>query len=335
MTKRMLTIAGGGLAGLTLGIALRRRGVPVRLVEAAAYPRHRVCGEFISGLSETELAELDCGDIFAKAARPRETAWFEGGREWLRRDLPAAAIGLSRHVLDAGLARRFVELGGGLRCGERFSGDGEGVVWATGRPRQGSGWLGLKAHFEGLELSAVLELHLQNRGYVGLTKVEEGRVNVCGLFRRSEPLKGGGLPAACREAGLPELAEKLENAALIAGSLKGVSNFSLGWQPVPPGRVSVGDAAAMIPPFTGNGMAMAMQSALLVAEPLARWSRGESSWSQTAGVVRREQRIRFGPRLRWARWLHRLLLHRTGRQMARLFLRSGLVRFETLYAKLR
>jgi len=44
-----ITIVGGGLAGLTLGIGLRQRGVPVTIWEAGKYPRHRVCGEFISG----------------------------------------------------------------------------------------------------------------------------------------------------------------------------------------------------------------------------------------------------------------------------------------------
>ena len=44
-----ITIVGGGLAGLALGVALRRNDVPVSVIEAGHYPRHRVCGEFISG----------------------------------------------------------------------------------------------------------------------------------------------------------------------------------------------------------------------------------------------------------------------------------------------
>jgi len=40
---KTLTIAGGGIAGLALGIALRGRSIPVRVFEAAAFPRHRVC----------------------------------------------------------------------------------------------------------------------------------------------------------------------------------------------------------------------------------------------------------------------------------------------------
>jgi 2-polyprenyl-6-methoxyphenol hydroxylase-like FAD-dependent oxidoreductase len=45
-------IIGGGLAGLSLGIALRHRGLPVTIREAGHYPRHRVCGEFITALDE-------------------------------------------------------------------------------------------------------------------------------------------------------------------------------------------------------------------------------------------------------------------------------------------
>jgi NADPH-dependent 2,4-dienoyl-CoA reductase/sulfur reductase-like enzyme len=41
---KSITIVGGGLAGLTLGIGLRQRSVPVTIQEAANYPRHRVCG---------------------------------------------------------------------------------------------------------------------------------------------------------------------------------------------------------------------------------------------------------------------------------------------------
>ena len=41
---KAVTIIGGGLSGLCLGIGLRQRGVPVRIIEAGTYPRHKVCG---------------------------------------------------------------------------------------------------------------------------------------------------------------------------------------------------------------------------------------------------------------------------------------------------
>ena len=57
MTKTV-TIVGGGLAGVTLGIGLRQRGVRVTLWEAGHIPRHRVCGELISGRGLETLDRL-------------------------------------------------------------------------------------------------------------------------------------------------------------------------------------------------------------------------------------------------------------------------------------
>ena len=335
--NRPITIAGGGLAGLSLGIALRLRGVPVRVIEAAGYPRHRVCGEFISGITDAELDALGIRDLFACAQRHTTTAWFDGEHPMWSRALPAPAYGLSRHFLDAALAERFATLGGELRCGERFEDDGEGIVRAAGRAKQDSGWLGLKAHFDGLALDADLEIHLKDGGYVGLTRVENGRVNVCGLFRRREAVGGGhALIAATRDAGLARLAGRLSEARPVEGSLKGVSHFSLGWQHGrDEGRVTIGDSAAMIPPFTGNGMTMAFQSALAAAEPLAHWSAGVIEWGDAASEIRRAHRRLFARRLGWARLLQSLLLHKFGRRFATTLMSLGVVRFETLYRKVR
>ena len=335
--NRPLTIAGGGLAGLSLGIALRSRGVPVLVVEAAGYPRHRVCGEFISGIADAELDALGIREFFAGAERHTSTTWFDGERPMWSCPLPAPAYGLSRYFLDAALAERFTALGGELRCGGRFEGEGEGIVWAAGRARQTSEWLGLKAHFDDLPLSADLEIHLKDCGYVGLTRVENGRVNVCGLFRRSGPVNGGNaLIAATRDAGFAHLASRLIEARPVESSLKGVNHFSLGWQSQRDhGRVTVGDSAAMIPPFTGNGMTMAFQSALAALEPLARWSAGAAAWDEASAEIRRAHRKLFTNRLRWARTFQSVLMHRLGRKLATTLLSLGLVRFDTLYRKVR
>ncbi len=335
--NRQITIAGGGLAGLSLGIALRLRGVQVRLIEAASYPRHRVCGEFISGIAETELDALGIRDLFANAKRHTTTSWFDGERPMWSRTLPAPAYGLSRYFLDAALAERFTKLGGELRCGERFEGDDEGIVWAAGRMKGESEWLGLKAHFDDLALEADLEIHLNDGGYIGLTRVENDRVNACGLFRRREAVSGGhALIAATRDAGLIRLAERLCDARPVEGSLKGVSHFSLGWQRERDnGRVTIGDSAAMIPPFTGNGMTMAFQSALAAVEPLVRWSAGVIEWDEASVKIRFAHRRLFARRLGWARLLQSLLLHRLGRKFAAMLIALGVVRFETLYRKVR
>jgi len=334
-----LTICGGGLAGLALGIALRRQSVPVRVVEAAVYPRHRVCGEFISGIKEHELAALGIEDLFQSAAMNQQTAWFDGGRLMFRAQLPEVAYGLSRHHLDDALAERFTQLGGELIIKTRYEGNAEteGLVLASGRPQRTSSWVGLKAHFENLPLSADLEIHLGHRSYIGLTRVEHERVNVTGLFHRTSPVSGGPSPLvqAVHEAGLPELAERLNSAQMDRGSMKGVNRFHLGWQSHRDTAVRIGDAAVMIPPFTGNGMTMALQSALCAVDPIMHWSRGGLTWAGVHRTIQQEHGRLFTQRLRWARGLQWLLLMPLGRRLSGYCIRNHWIRFESLYRKLR
>jgi flavin-dependent dehydrogenase len=189
--KKQITIVGGGLAGLTLGIALRRRDVPVVIWEAGAYPRHRVCGEFISGRGLEVLRHLDLTERLDKAgARPARTAKFFANHDEIpKHQLPKPALCLSRFALDAVLADRFRQLGGELRCGVRWTEPfrREAVVRAVGRRMQrahaGGRWYGLKAHARNVALEADLEMHFGDNCYVGLCRLADGEVNVCGLFR--------------------------------------------------------------------------------------------------------------------------------------------------------
>ncbi|MFO7726178.1 MAG: FAD-dependent monooxygenase, partial [Oceanipulchritudo sp.] len=118
---REVRITGGGLAGLSLGIALRKRGVPVRINEALRYPRHRVCGEFISGVGPEVLERLGIDEDLADALRLTRTRWYTGKTCVLEQSLPRPALGLSRWTLDSRLAKRFNDLGGHLRTGRRES----------------------------------------------------------------------------------------------------------------------------------------------------------------------------------------------------------------------
>src|SRR5437016_5730079 len=135
---RPITIIGGGLAGLTLGIGLRQRGLPVTILEAGRYPRHRVCGEFISGRGQQTLSNLGLLDSLRRSgAQPAATAaFFLPGRNTAPiRRLESSAICISRFELDALLARTFRELGGDLRENTRAGVNQleEGIVRASGR----------------------------------------------------------------------------------------------------------------------------------------------------------------------------------------------------------
>ena len=74
--KHSITIAGGGLAGLSLAIGLQSRGVSVTLHEASTYPRHRVCGEFISGVSNETLESLGIGNCLSEATNLQSASWM-------------------------------------------------------------------------------------------------------------------------------------------------------------------------------------------------------------------------------------------------------------------
>ncbi|MCA9418804.1 MAG: FAD-dependent monooxygenase, partial [Candidatus Omnitrophica bacterium] len=117
MTERPITIIGGGLAGLTLGIGLRQRGVAVTVWEAGTYPRHRVCGEFISGRGREILERLGMLDpLLQRGARFAKDALFASGNLATPvKPLPQPALCLSRYALDHALSQEFVRLGGDLR----------------------------------------------------------------------------------------------------------------------------------------------------------------------------------------------------------------------------
>ena len=321
---RPITIAGGGLSGLTLGIALRQRGVPVTLCEAGSYPRHRVCGEFICGGGIGVLQGLGLHPKFvaAGAVEARTAAFSAGGCSYRPKTLPRAALCLSRHVMDELLAREFRHLGGELRERERFTGTeySAGLVRATGRrpdARRGRvQWIGLKAHARQATLAADLEMHFVPGGYVGLCRLTGGVVNVCGLFSVRGPvpqLASRWQDFICGPAG-SILRQRLQGAQFVEVSFCAVSNLSL--RPSRAERVPeccVGDALSMIPPVTGNGMSMAFESAAWAAEPLAAYSRGELSWEEARFTVAKRCDAGFARRLRWARWLQWLLLHRGSR----------------------
>ena len=99
--NREITIAGGGLTGLALASALRLREVPVTVLEAGNYPRHRVCGEFISGVSRETLTALGIAGLFEDARHHHTLAWHECGRLIHHDQFAEPALGISRWALDA------------------------------------------------------------------------------------------------------------------------------------------------------------------------------------------------------------------------------------------
>ncbi len=334
---KRVEIAGGGLAGLSLGIALRKRGVPVLVREAGSYPRHKVCGEFINGVTAETLENLRIAGIFKNALKHSRTRWWIGDREVLDAEMSRPALGMTRWEMDVALKDLFLREGGELRVKDRAKREPrEGLVWTAGRVlEKESDWLGLKGHFENVALKGGLEMHIGNGGYVGLTPISEDgrRVNVCALFRRRE-LRGDNLMLAyLRACGLRDLSERLGAGSLDQASLTGVSGFRLGAQRVDDGMCSLGDAERMIPPFTGNGMSMAFESAECALEPLLRYGRG-GGWDDCRAEIRSTLERRFKKRVSLALGMHRFLTTSAGRASLSVAARSGLLPFHWLHRQL-
>lgn len=358
-----ITIVGGGLAGLSLGICLRKKGIPVRLIESTKYPRHRVCGEFIAGVSDHILEDLGIHGLLADARKHREMKWWMGDSCLLSEQTPSVAFGISRYVLDERLAKEFVGLGGVLeyKIGVKFKdAEQEGWVWAAGKDKRrskqdvgGNAWIGLKIHAVGLTdaESAGLEMHSGKTGYLGLCPVENGRVNCCGLFQvqseitpASAKRKWGAergkvamLMSYAEAGGMTALLEWLQSNDFDDESFTAIAGFRMGEQTlIEEGEVfCIGDASYLIPPFTGNGMSMALESSAFAAKAIENYSLGALSWSDCLRAYRNETRQYFSKRTTIAEAIHPLFFHPLGQLVLKAVARSGFPSFNSLFKLLR
>jgi flavin-dependent dehydrogenase len=333
-----IEIVGGGPAGLSLGLALRREGVPVTVYESGDYPRHRVCGEFISGMDGRTVETLGLKGILSDAKPHNAVTYYLRDHSLRPYPLPGTAWGISRHTLDARLAKAFVAAGGDLRTHTRVPEDEtpEGRVFAAGRKRTGPFWVGLKVHVRNLRLSNDFEIHLGDRAYVGLSRVETGDINVCGIFAQRN-VAGRGvelIPGYLAAVGLGGLAERIRAADVQDDSFC-VTAAPLGDRRVTAsGRIWIGDACASIPPFTGNGLAMALQGAELALAPLCAYASGVAGWGESIRTIARAQRLRFRRRLMVASLLHPFFLERRRQEWLAALVSSRLIPFRAFYAAL-
>lgn len=99
-TQYDIGIVGGGLAGLTAAIQLRKKGYGVILFEKNKYPFHRVCGEYISMESRDHL--INCGIDLPAFNLPHinKLNVSAPNGNLLKADLDLGGFGISRFTLD-------------------------------------------------------------------------------------------------------------------------------------------------------------------------------------------------------------------------------------------
>ncbi|HKD80268.1 MAG TPA: NAD(P)/FAD-dependent oxidoreductase [Candidatus Angelobacter sp.] len=311
-----LIVAGAGPAGSACAITAARAGVRVLLLEKDRFPRHKVCGEFVS----SESLDLLRGLLGKKTLSPHilvRSARFFVDHKRLRLPVSPAAQCVPRYELDAALFRAAQEAGATTREGTTIqevrraggfavvtaenSFSAKAVVNATGRwskLRQfevagKERWLGLKAHFREPSPSPSVDLYFFPGGYCGVTPVDADTINACAMVRA-------------------DLARSLEEVFAQQPELR---SRSRAWQPLfaavttsplyfrepeteAGGMMLAGDAAGFIDPFAGDGISLALQSGTLAAETIVPFLAGKYSWEDALHEYRSAYQKRFAPAFR-------------------------------------
>jgi len=156
-----------------------------------------------------------------------------------------------------------------------------------------------------------VRLYLFGGGYAGLAPIEHGRANLCMLVPRvAFSRAGASVPAMIAAAARanPALGEDLRGGHLLPESMVAVAPVDTGQAGVPWDRFArLGDAAVMIPPLCGDGMAMALRGAEMCA-PLAHdFLRGERTLESWETALRSAWHHEFDRPVRVGRRLQTLL----------------------------
>jgi flavin-dependent dehydrogenase len=273
-----VTVVGAGPAGASAAIAALQAGTAVDLIEKSRFPRHKVCGEFLSPEIAPLLEQLGVWRGFADAGPAtirRLSLYFARSEKHCA--LPEPAFGLSRFRFDQLLFEQALHSGARLA---RDAAESKPRVIAHGRktvlPR-GSRIFGFKAHYEGPADDAI-ELFFFHGCYVGINCVEQGLTNVCGLGPEHilnnfdfdiDALVHSFAPLARR---LRPLQRKF--SWLNAGPLEFKNHLA---QEPEPGCYPAGDALSFVDPFTGSGLLSAVTTGRLAGLYAAR-GRSTSSY---------------------------------------------------------
>ena len=333
---------GGGLAGLAAGLDLARRGQRVVVVERRQYPFHRVCGEYVSNEVLPYLRRLGADPAALTPAVIRHFELSSPAGRTLRSPLDMGGFGISRYCLDAFLYERalgagvefvlpatvasveFDELTGlhhvALADGRRLVarlvlgtyGKRAALDRQLGRAffGQRSPYLGVKYHLRLPGFARdVIALHNFRDGYAGISAVEDDRLCFCYLTTRDN-LKAAGTIAALEAevlAANPRLADILGTAERLYAQPEVINEISFAPKTCVEQHVlMVGDAAGLITPLCGNGMAMALHGAALVAPLAEAFLRGQLPRPALEAAYARAWRQHFAGRLQVGRAVQRL-----------------------------
>ena len=321
-------IVGAGPAGSSIALRLGRAGVDVALLERSRFPRTKVCGEYLSPGALAALHDLRCADaVLARAHRVRRVSLAAFGAGPALLTLPGdGALSLSRAILDdalrdAALACGVRALHGAFLHAEDEGGalgivfrDADGVerecrarvligadgAWSTvaarsglaGEQRRGGRWA-VGGHLRGVNGGSddTLEMCIGPGGYYARNPLGGDMTNAMLVMPR--PMAGD------EEA--DAIVEELSAGRMRFDAAKLEKRVAIGPLRYEPSRLAAGrimlsgDAAGLLDPFVGQGVAIALESSTTGADAALALLAGASA-PQVARSLARARRELVMPR---------------------------------------
>ncbi|MEN8704030.1 MAG: NAD(P)/FAD-dependent oxidoreductase [Polaribacter sp.] len=300
-------IIGGGLAGLCNAIHLSKFGKNVLLIEKNSYPKHKVCGEYISNEVLPYLSFLEINPFDFGAVKIHKFQLSTTNNKLIDAKLPLGGFGISRFQLDYILAEKAKENGVTIiqdtvletsfeneiftittKNNQKFR--ASIAIGSFGKRslldvklerdfiKKKSPYLGVKIHVKGVFNSDLVALHNFKGGYCGVSKVENDAINLCYITNFSSFKKYKNITDFQENVVFKNeyLKEIFKYSTPLFDEPLSISQISFETKnPIENHLIICGDAAGMIHPLCGNGMSMAIQSAQIASKLILNYLDGE------------------------------------------------------------
>lgn len=341
-TNPDVVIIGGGLAGLTAGIHLSKAKLSVTIIEKSSYPRHKVCGEYISNeiLPYLDWLDIDISELHPVKIDTFQLTTLSGNN--INAKLSLGGFGISRYALDHFLYQKAISSGCMILneqvtdvsfSDEVFTVTTTDAVFLTkivlgayGKRsnvdlvlnrdfiKDKSPWLAVKAHYKGNFPDKMVALHNFSGGYCGVSKVENDIINICYLadyatFKKYKNIEEYQKQVLYKNGNLKNV---FENSAMVFDKPLTISQICFEEKTIIENHMlMIGDTAGLIHPLCGNGMAMAIHSAKIAGELIVDFYKGTiTSRIELEEKYSREWNVNFKKRMNIGRLLARALKSR-------------------------
>ncbi len=333
-----LVIIGGGLAGLSLSIDLKKRGYNVLVIEKGQYPRHKVCGEYISMESHRYLQSICPGLSAYNLPSITHFKLTASGSKEFNTPLDLGGFGISRYLLEELLFKEAEKLGVVFM----FNTKAQDIRWdsdanhyaiktngttintslicnATGRnsnlkntatKKIGTNYVGVKYHVKIPRNSKLIEIHNFPGGYCGISNIEDDKSCICYIVNAKylKQVKNS-IPelertVLFRNNNLEKIFTTAEFILKEPVTVSGIQ-FAIK-KPVTEEAFFLGDSAGSMAPIIGNGMSMSFRSASALAKYIDQYFSKQITKQQLIENYTQFWNHEFSTRIRLSRSLQHL-----------------------------